>query len=184
MSKRLGFIIFNFLGLEITWAACAYGAINSQPMFGVIVGLIYLSFHFLFTPSRRTDIVTMCCLASIGIAMDYINMRIGIVSFHQSASDFNFIPLWLVILWCVFSLIIPHSIYWLSKKPKLAIILGGILGSATYWLGDKLGAIFLGEPLTMSVSVYFIQWAIYMPVAYGIYRIIRNISDNRAIMQT
>ena len=183
MSNKLGFLIYNFLGLQITWAACAYGATHSQPMLGVIVGVIYLIFHFSFTPTRRNDILTMCCLATFGIAMDYINMRIGIISFSDT-SESNFIPLWLITLWCVFSLMIPHSLHWLSKKPLLAFMLGGLGGSSSYWLGHKLGAIMLSQPLTMSVAVYFIEWAFYIVIAYSIFRIISKTSSSNHLHQT
>ena len=183
MNKRLGFLIYNFLGLQVTWAACAYGATHSQPMLGVIVGAIYLILHFSFTPTRRNDILTMCMLASFGIAMDYINMRIGIISFNN-INQSNFIPLWLITLWCVFSLMIPHSLHWLSKKPLLAFILGGIGGSSSYWLGHKLGAIILSQPVTISVAIYFIEWAFYIVIAYSIYRMISKTSAPNYLKQT
>lgn len=176
MSKRLKFLLFNILGLQITWIACAYGASHSQPHIGVVVGLMYLILHFTFTTSRHIDILTMCILATIGITLDYFNLRVGIISFHQSDSNFNFIPIWLIVLWCVFALVIPHSLYWLSKKPILAFILGGTGGSSSYWLGHKLNAIILSEPLTASITVYFVQWAFYMLIAYSLYRSIRNYS--------
>ena len=181
MSKRMTFLIFNVLGLEITWAACAYGATHSMPLFGVIVGAIYLIIHFALTPSRRNDFLTMCCLAAIGISLDYINMRFEIISFHQGVSDISFLPLWLVVLWCVFVLMIPHSLYWLRKRPVLSAALGGIGGSSSYWLGDKFGAIFLSEPLTISIGVYFIQWAIYIIVAFSVLRFINHTTGYPAL---
>jgi len=173
MNKRLTFLIFNFLGLQITWAACAYGAIKAQPMFGVIAGVTYLILHFMLTPSRRTDLITLLSLSTIGILLDYANMQFGVLGFNAYHSS-GFIPLWLVALWCVFTLMIPHSLYWLRKKPLLAFILGGIGGSSSYWLGHKLGAINLHDPLFTSVGIYFIQWAIFIPVAFIIYRIIKQ----------
>ena len=47
MKKGMGFLIFNFLGLQATWAACAYGATHNQPMLGFYVGLAYISTHFI-----------------------------------------------------------------------------------------------------------------------------------------
>ena len=181
MSKRLGFLIFNFLGLQVTWAACAYGAINSQPLIGAMVGAAYIGLHFLLTHSRRSDLLTLLCLSAIGIALDYINMKFGVITFNSDTASMHFIPVWLVALWAVFSLMIPHSLHWLSKKPLLAVIFGALGGGSSYWLGHKLGAITLGEPLVTSVLIYAVEWAIYMPIAYMIYQAITRSSNTLSV---
>lgn len=181
MTKHTAFLIFNFLGLQITWAACAYGAIHEFPLLGSIVGSIYIIIHMILTPSRRIDLLTLLCLSSAGILLDFINMKLGIISFNSTQQ--NFIPLWLVILWCVFSLMIPHSLNWLRRKPILACVLGGIGGSLSYWLGHKLGAIALSDPITLAVSLYFIEWAIYVPLAFIILRGIKQTSFDSSVSE-
>ncbi len=180
MSRHSAFLIFNFLGLQITWAACAFGAIQSMPLTGVFVATIYLLLHFLLSPSRNIDIFTMLLLSVTGIAIDYINMRLGVISFNNGSNQ-QFIPLWLVFLWCVFSLMIPHSIYWLRNKTLLIILFGGIGGSSSYWLGHKLGAIHLSEPLIYSVGIYFFQWAVYLPFAFAMLRAVKNTTRSGAL---
>lgn len=170
MNKRISFLIFNFLGLEVTWAACAYGAIHNFPLLGAIVGCVYIMIHMILTPNRMLDLLTLTSLTAIGVALDYINMKIGIISFRSI--DSNFIPLWLIILWSVFSLMIPHSLLWLSRRPVIASLLGGISGSFSYWLGHKLGAISLGENFISNSIIYFVEWAIFIPIAFVIFRAI------------
>ena len=46
MKNSLRFLIFNFVGLQATWAACAYGATHSFPALGLYVGLAYVIAHF------------------------------------------------------------------------------------------------------------------------------------------
>ncbi len=178
MNKRLAFLIFNVLGLEITWAACAYGELNEFPLLGVIVGSVYIVVHMILTPTRLRDILTLCALASIGILLDYVNMLLDIVTFNPVNAQHAFIPLWLVFLWCVFSLMIPHSLHWLRKRPLLASALGAVGGASSYWLGHKLGAITLSDPLLFSVGIYFVQWAMYVPLAYVIYNHIEKMTFN------
>lgn len=177
-KQRLAFLIFNVLGLQLTWAACAYGAVTSFPLLGAYVGGAYIVLHMMLTPARTQDITIMLVLTSIGVVLDYLNMQLGVISFNNNS---QFIPIWLVFLWCVFSLMIPHSLHWLSNKPKLAILLGGFGGSSSYWMGHKLGAITLNDPMLANVAIYFIQWAIYFPIAYIIFRYIQKSITSRGI---
>ena len=180
MSKRTSFLVFNFLGLQITWAACAYGATHQFPMLGVIVGVMYIIAHFMFTPTFRQDLFVMLVIGGFGIIIDHINTHLNLVSFIEPETMTTVIPLWLMSLWLVFSLMLPHSLGWLRKNMRLAAVLGGIGGSFSYWLGHKLGAIILAEPLNMSVGIYFIQWAIIVPIAY----MIMQARETRILNQT
>ena len=174
LSARTYFLIFNLLGLQTTWAACAYGATHSIPNFGLVVGAIYIIFHMIFTKSRKQDSLIMLCVGVIGISLDHINAYLELVAFTDPNITSSFIPLWLMILWLVFSLMLPHSLDWLKKNTWLAFFLGGLGGSSSYWLGHKLGALTLSEPLVASILIYFIQWAVLLPVAFLLLKIIRQ----------
>lgn len=162
MSKRTIFILFNFIGFQTVWAACAFGAINQLQSVGVITGFIYILIHFAFTPSKLLDAIIMLGVATTGIILDSINLYFGYISFN---SGNHMLPYWLITLWFAFSLILPHSLRWLGKYPLLAILFGGIGGSGTYFIGHQLGAISLSTPLYPSLIVYFAQWAVIVPAA-------------------
>ena len=162
MSNRTIFILFNFIGFQIVWAICAFGAINNTPLLGALSGVIYILLHFIFTQTKLLDAITMLSVAAIGIILDSINSYFGLISFNSAD---HMLPIWLIMLWFSFSLILPHSLNWLSNYPLLAIILGGIGGSGSYFIGHQLGAISLSSPLYPSLIVYFIQWAILVPAA-------------------
>ena len=165
ISAKHKFILFNFLGLQFTWAACAYGATNEMTNFGVLVGLLYIFLHFIFTKSRLEDLTIVIIVASLGIALDYFNVHYNVISFNNDSGTFFLLPYWLVTLWIVFSLMIPHSLYWLSKHITIAFVAGAIGGSFSYWLGHELGALSLAEPIAISVAVYFIEWGIIFPAS-------------------
>jgi hypothetical protein len=174
LSSRTAFLIFNFLGLQVTWAACAYGATHSMPSLGVIVGITYILLHMIFTPTRKHDLLIMFSVSIIGVSIDHINTYLGFSSFAEISTTHSVIPFWLITLWLVFSLMIPHSLNWLGKNTMLAFFLGGFGGSSSYWLGHKLGALTLSEPLSLSIAIHFIEWAIIFPIAYYLLKIIRQ----------
>lgn len=166
ITKAKLFVIFNFLGLQLTWAACAYGATHQHAMLGVIAGMGYIVIHFIFTPRPKEDIYILLIIASLGIVLDHLNTVFKLIAFPEAAATPTMIPYWLMVLWCVFTLTLPHSLYWLGKSKPLAVLLGGSGGGFSYWLGHELGAIKLFEPLYISVAIYFIEWAIIVPLAF------------------
>jgi len=183
LSSKTVFLIFNFLGLQTTWAACAYGATNSMPNLGVIVGLAYIVLHMLLTKTRNQDLLILLAVGTIGISIDHINSYLGLMSFTDNNTTHSMIPIWLMILWIVFSLMLPHSLNWLGKSTMLAFFLGGFGGASSYWLGHKLGAINLSETLLPSIFILFIEWAIICTTAYIILNFIRHkLTDKQLII--
>ncbi len=174
LPAKTAFLIFNFLGLQATWAACAYGATHSIPTLGVIVGVTYIALHMMLTKTRRQDLLIILGVSLIGISIDYINTFLGIILFSEENITSLLIPFWLMTLWIVFSLMLPHSLNWLGKNMKLAFLLGGLGGSSSYWLGHKLGALTLSEPLLQSIVILFIEWAIICPIAFILLKLIRH----------
>ncbi|MDW3095456.1 MAG: DUF2878 domain-containing protein [Gammaproteobacteria bacterium] len=179
LSVKTAFLIFNFLGLQATWAACAYGATHSIPNLGVIVGIFYIALHMMLTKTRRQDLLIILAVSLIGISIDHINTYLGLMSFSNENIATFVIPSWLITLWVVFSLMLPHSLNWLGNNMKLAFLLGGLGGSSSYWLGHKLGALTLSEPLLLSILILFIEWAIICPVGFILLKQIRHrFTDN------
>ncbi|MFK7795314.1 MAG: DUF2878 domain-containing protein [Gammaproteobacteria bacterium] len=182
LSPHTAFLIFNFLGLQITWAACAYGATNSMPILGVVVGLIYIALHLLLTKVRNQDLLILLTISIIGISVDHINTYLGLMAFTPNNTTHSVIPLWLIILWMVFSLMLPHSLNWLGKNTALSFLIGGLGGASSYWLGHKLSAISISEPLLLNISILFIEWAVICTVAYRILAFIRAKISNKQLI--
>ncbi len=122
MSKNFAFLLFNFLGLEITWAACAYGATHENPYLGVFVGLIYIVLHFLFSSNRFRDFKVMCLVGLLGVIVDSLIAKLNFISFSEPLAENIPLPAWMIVLWLVFSLMLPYSLYWLRKNLTVAAI--------------------------------------------------------------
>ncbi len=179
MKKNIAFLIFNFIGLQITWAGCAYGATHNMPLLGVYIGFTYIALHFIFSEFRIRDMNIMLIIAAIGIVLDALLNQLNILSFPNEMNSALPIPAWLMALWLVFSLMVPYSLYWLHKNFTIAAIAGAIGGSFSYFLGHKLGALQLSEPLTISVGIYFLKWGILFPLALLIVKRITNYHLNK-----
>jgi len=165
MNNNLAFLIFNFIGLQITWAACAYGATHGNSNLGMYIGAAYLILHFSLSRFRLRDLKIMLILGAFGIFIDSILSHLNIISFTEIPAKILPLPAWLIALWLVFSLMVPYSLYWLRKNLFVAAMAGAIGGCFSYFLGHKLGALNLGDPLWLSSAVYFIFWGAFFPVA-------------------
>ncbi len=176
INKRLKFLIFNFLGLQFTWAACAYGATNDLPLLGVYVGLVYILLHFIIVEERLRDLNIILIIGVLGIFLDYLNTRFNIISFSTYDVSILLIPYWLIVLWLVFSLMIPHSLYWLVNNMRVASIAGAIGGSVSYFIGHKLGALTFSQPASISFIIYFIEWAIFFPLSLQVVKYLPRIN--------
>jgi len=164
LNSRQRFLLFNFLGFQLTWFACAYGATHALPYLGALVGLVFIVMHFIFTANRSLDMKVLFIIAILGVMLDYMNTQFGLISFPGHNAEHFILPFWLIALWCSFALILPHSLFWLAKNIYLASLAGGIGGGFSYLAGHKLGALSLSEPLMKSGIIYAIEWAIILPL--------------------
>ena len=72
-------------------------------------------------------------------------------------------PYWIVTMWMLFATTLNRSMAWLKGRATLAAVLGGIAGPASYYAGQKLGAIEFVEPVA-ALSALAIGWAVIMPL--------------------
>ncbi|MGO2498178.1 MAG: DUF2878 domain-containing protein [Vibrio litoralis] len=148
------FSIINFIIFQSCWAlAASFPA--SAPFF--MLGL--LAVHFALTPTRKADCFLLIA-AVLGILVDQLMVWIGILEVNQ-----QWIPIWLILLWCHFILCLNHSLLWLSKLAWYWVaFLGEVFGTLSYWSALKLG-VFTSEFTQPSFILgYAIAWTMLLPI--------------------
>lgn len=73
-----------------------------------------------------------------------------------------FPPLWLLLLYPLFSLTLNSSLSFLNKNLLLSFFLGGVGGVFSYISGERLGGVQLLAP--QSYPILFISWALFLTV--------------------
>jgi len=164
--KPIVFLALNFIGLQVVWAACAYGAVEQATLAGVLAALTYLALHFSLSSQAYIDGLVLIVISVIGLLLDSTNQALGIVSFYGSNESILPIPYWLFTLWMVFAVSLPHSLYWLHRRPFIAPLAGGIGGGSSYFAGSRFDALSFAEPVWQSVLVYSLEWSLLLPVSY------------------
>lgn len=132
----------NRLLNAVLFQSCWFLAIFSHWYFALCAFALLLV-HFVQTNTSAHKALKLSYIASIGILIDSLLMHLGIYQFpepEQRTADF-IIPLWLIIIWCAFTLTLLSSLQWFLTKPYLFISLCCISGPASYLAGRHFDAL-------------------------------------------
>lgn len=152
VSKRDALI--NFILFQVTWFALVMDLLDGK--LGVI-SLFLLFLHVLIS-SKNTlrEMLFVCLVVFFGVISDALMHSLFLYEFPKYESV-NFIPVWLVLLWCGFSLCLIRSLAWLFEYPILFLIGMTVFGPLSYLAGEQLGAISMS---LLAFGVAFIQWCV------------------------
>jgi hypothetical protein len=172
MARKL----FNIIGTQIGWFACAWGAAQGQPWLGILVVAVYLSLHLLWSGNRLRELQFILMVGVFGMVVDSVTKISGLLTY---GGDFLAIawlaPLWIGALWLQFASTLNVSLAWLQDNYFIALVMGAIFGPLSYLGGARLGALSLNHDKTFTVMVLAIIWGIVMPaLAWLAKRIVRQ----------
>ncbi|WP_375057775.1 DUF2878 domain-containing protein [Zobellella sp. DQSA1] len=123
----------------------------------LVLTVLLLAMHFLFTPSRRAD-SRVLSLALLGLAVDGGLVWSGVFAFEHP-------PWWLMMLWAGFVLTLGHSLVWLRRfSPWLLALTGALAGASSYLAGWRLGAVQLPLGFWASSAILVLVWAALLPL--------------------
>ena len=151
--------IFTLIGFKITWMSCVMGEVYINSWFGFIVGIIFLSFYFLFENKKIEALKLILILSFIGYFFDSVlsNLNIYYIDAH---TNFLFLPIWFLVLWPSFSCLLIKCFAFLKNKYLLSFVIGGFFGPLTYYIGITSGlANYSGKISFMLMSLF---WACFM----------------------
>ena len=159
MQKAKVFLVLT--GYQLTWLSCVFGEKKlSYPMTGIWFGIIFLLTYFYFNQNKKKFIKISLLISIPGYIFDSMMVYMQIYNFETSVK-FGTLPLWMIILWLSFSTLFDEILIFLKNYKILGIILSGILGPLTYYLGEPLGVVNI-----YNFHVFFISmilfWVILM----------------------
>lgn len=160
--------IINFIGFQVIWLTCVFGAAKGYPLAGPLAMMAWLAIHFYINKkSIQIDLPLVVITASIGYLLDSILVLLGTISFPEQAQLGYPSTLWMIALWVNLAITIRHSLDWLNNRYVLILIFGGTGGVLAYWAGVKIGALLIPD-LTLGLIVVFSVWSFAMPLLYFI----------------
>ena len=156
--------IVNYLGLQLGWLACAWGAANGRVWLGPLIVVVHLGIHLWWSESRRRETIFITIVTLLGLLVDSVQKVTGLVIY---AADFPAIPwlapAWIVAMWALFATAISTSLKWLQGRYLLAVVLGAIFGPLSYRAGAALGAASFSKGEFFSLGILALIWGLVLP---------------------
>lgn len=145
------------IGFELCWFLLVY---FQQLMFWpVLVYWLYAMWRLANKKARVAVLLT----AVTGIVVDSVLVATDVMSFAQ----LGWMPLWFVMLWLLFALVVVEVMSAFLTKPLLAFVLGAVGGPLSYWGGAALSGGILQFPMGMlSYAILFMVWGV-LAILFG-----------------
>ena len=157
--------LVNYLGLQLGWLACAWGAANGRVWLGPTIVAAHLAIHLLWSEARRSEAIFIFLVTLLGLIVDSFQKVTGLVVY---AADFPSLPwlapAWIVAMWTLFATAINSSLKWLNGRYWLTALLGAIFGPLSYRAGGALGAAFFPNGDLLTLIILAIIWGAVLPL--------------------
>ena len=154
-------VFFTLTGYQLTWLACVFGETKfKQPLLGLYVGFIFLAIFFIFNKNKIKFLKISLYISIPGYLFDSIMVFFSVYEFNSSVI-LGTIPAWMIILWLSFSTLFDQILTIFKNYKFIGVILSGILGPATYYIGEPMGLIFINN-LFLFVTMMVVFWIILM----------------------
>ena len=139
MQKLKVFLVLT--GYQITWLSCVFGETKlSYPMLGFWVGIIFLIIYLFFNQNKKKFVKISLSISIPGYIFDTLLVYFQVYDF-ETIAKLGTLPLWMIVLWLSFSTLFDEILTFFKSYKILGIILSGILGPLTYYLGEPIGII-------------------------------------------
>ncbi len=148
----------DYIVFQVGWTACvAFG--NSGALLALLVCVPLQALW----PGRRTnrEWALVIGFSVAGLAMDLGWQALELLEFTGQLAVG--IPLWLVVLWLLFTGTLFHSLAFLQHRLVLAAVLGAVAGPLSYLAGMRLGAATTDRETWLVLSAMAPAWAVLLP---------------------
>ena len=126
--------------------------------FFFIPALMWLVIHWFFfaAPAEKRQLPT---LVALGLIMDSILLTADVLQFQQ-----DFLPLWMIGLWCVFPTTLHQGLRWCWAGRSWILPLSSIGAALTYVGGSSIGNLSFGYETISSGLILACSWFIYFTI--------------------
>jgi hypothetical protein len=155
-------IFLNVALFQAGWFACVLGAARGAPWLGPLVVLAAAALHLRVARRPLLELYLLLSAAALGLLVDSLLLSSGWLEYPNGLWLAGFAPYWIVAMWMLFATTLNVSLAWLHGRLVLAALLGAVGGPLSYLAGEKLGGIYLLQPVA-ALAALAIAWAIAMP---------------------
>lgn len=144
----------NLLIFKLSWFLLVFFQ-ESAVAWGLLLLLASISLQFRTGTAWKRAVY----IAFIGMATDQLLAMLGVYEFQT-----RLLPLWLVILWLHFGMVLPCGFGFLQAWPRWGQALAGIVaGPLSYWAGSLQGGVQFPFPLYQTLLILALVWGLLLP---------------------
>jgi hypothetical protein len=155
--------ILNVALYQAGWFGCVFGAANGRPVLGASIAAVLLLAHLALVVDRRREIGLVLVAGLIGGAIDSVQSCLGLMRFESGYVIGCFAPPWILLMWMQFATLFRFGLAFLAGRYLLGALLGALGGPFAFWVGERMGAVELGNPAWRSLAVLAVVWAAVVP---------------------
>lgn len=149
---KLPFI--NLLIFKLSWYLLVFFQ-ESAVAWSLLLLLASMSLQFRTGTAWKRAV----CIAVIGVATDQLLSVLGVFDFETSL-----LPLWLIVLWLHFGMVLPCGFGFLQAWPRWGQALAGIVaGPLSYGAGSLQGGVQFPFPLYQTLLILALVWGLLLP---------------------
>lgn len=162
--------LLSFVGMQLVWFACVFGAVRGLSWFGPMVVAVGLVIHVRNQPAaaRANEGLVLFLGAILGFVVDTALLRARVITMHGASVS----PPWLVALWLNLTAATASgaSLGALSRRPVLGALFGALAAPLSYDGGARLGAIGLERGRAGALVTIGVVWSLAIPTLFWIRR--------------
>ena len=175
--------VWNVVSANIGWLACVFGAAWGHHWLGwLVVGILFV-IHITAIEKRQIRLIFIVAATAIiiGFVTDTALIIIGTVEPNRWLMPAPLMPLWDLVIWANFSLILNMSLRFLQKRPLISAVLGALCAPGTYYAAGRLGALHFSEPVLNNLLWVGVLWFFAMPCLSLMARYFYHSSEKKSV---
>lgn len=159
-----GRFLGNLLGNQAVWFCAVIGAGQGHAWPAVVAAVVYCSWQFTLSSTRKADLRLMAVAVALGVVIDGGLGTLGWARYAAPWPGSTFAPAWILALWAAFTPTLTVSLVFLQRNAWVALAFGAIGGPLAY-LGAARGfdAVTFTDPGPAFVWLA-IGWGLAMPL--------------------
>ncbi len=127
----------NAACFQLLWLGCVVGAGRYEAHSLAFLGAIPVVAFSLLSEWRWHDLLLGFGCLLLGIALDTMWIRTGILDY----GTLQLAPYWIILLWVGVGLTLNHSLEPLARRPLVGALIAGAFAPISYLGGERVGAV-------------------------------------------
>lgn len=149
-----GPFLINQAFFQLAWPACVLGAAYAVLWPAALLIAAFLAWQLHPANRHPADLRTLAAFVVVGLVLDTLWVRAGLLAYASSLPVEGLQPLWLTGLWIALALTVNHSLAVFKARWRLWLLLASVASPLSYTMAARFSAVeWLAEPWQVVLAV-------------------------------